>query len=133
MGSRQKRSKIANLLFAGGGITAAALLTQSQLGRGPEEVTFQSTDGLTQAVSESLQVDTPDLPVVPVRHEKPQIVDRDVFARKSKDETPTVVGAMVAPHHSAEWKEPEPDPGPHIFSKYGKKDCTANDSRQGNH
>lgn len=103
MGSRQKRSKIANLLFAGGGITAAALLAQYQLGRAPEEVTFQSTDGLTQAVTESLQVDTPELPVVPVRYKKPRIADRDVFVDQIiqdtiRDSRPMISGRMAIPN-----------------------------------
>lgn len=66
MGSRQKRSKIANLLFAGGGITAAALLTQYQLSKAPQEVVFHSADGLTEEVGRALELQVPELPTCEV-------------------------------------------------------------------
>lgn len=90
-----KRQNLANLLFAGGGLTAAALLTQYQLGGEPQSVSeWQPT---TATVTEALNIETPELPKVqtPYFCRTPRPV-----SRTRPVEPPAFVGGATMPTHT---------------------------------
>jgi hypothetical protein len=82
--NRGKRNQLANLLFAGGGLTAAALLTSYQLNQAPQSGGIPELQPITQSVTDSVRFQEPEMPEV-CEELKPIVRD------------PGVMGGAVAP------------------------------------